>query len=186
MLRKLISKNNNPRVFAFIDNQNLNLGVQSVGWKMDWRKLRQLLRDRYGVTQAYMFMGYVPEYENMYKQMYDAGYNVILRPTVGMFAEEAERPTNTKGNIDVDLVLQVMTEYQKYDKAVIISGDGDFYSLLEFLVKNQKLLHLMTPNGRYSSLLNEFKDYLVRIDELKSQLSYKNHKPRKKPPTKKT
>ena len=181
MLRRLITKKDpQPRVFAFIDNQNLNLGVQSVGWKMDWRKLRQLLREKYHVGQAYMFMGYVPEYENMYKQMYEMGYNVILRPTVGMFANEEDRPAITKGNVDVDLVLQAMIQYRNYDKSIIVSGDGDFYGLIEYLVQNKKLLHVMTPTGKYSSLLNEFKGYIIRIDKLRAELAYKNHRPKKK------
>lgn len=180
MLHRLINKRTPKGAYAFIDNQNLNLGVQSVGWKLDWHKFRNFLTEEYGVTEAYMFIGYVPEYESMYKQMYDTGYNVILRPTVGMFAEESERPQTTKGNVDVDLVLRVMMTYEEYDKAVIISGDGDFYSLVEYLIEKNKLCKLLTPNGRYSSLLNEFGEYIVRIDKFKKQLAYKNHRPKRK------
>src|SRR6266480_2650878 len=73
-----------PRVFAFIDSQNLNLGVQKLGWKMDWRKFRQFLADKYGVTKAYMFIGYVPEFESMYEQLHQSGYSVVLKPTFDM------------------------------------------------------------------------------------------------------
>ena len=50
-----------PNTYAFIDSQNLNLGTQRMGWKMDWRKFRKFLRDKYGVSQAYMFIGYMHE-----------------------------------------------------------------------------------------------------------------------------
>lgn len=44
-------------VYAFIDSQNLNLGVRSQGWKLDWRKFRQYLRNKYNVGKAYLFIG---------------------------------------------------------------------------------------------------------------------------------
>ena len=167
------------RVYAFIDNQNLNLGVQSAGWKMDWRQLRVYLRRKYNVQQAYMFIGYMQEHEAMYKQMHSFGFNVILKPTVGMFVKEEERSFK-KGNVDVELVLQVMLELPNYDKVIIMSGDGDFYSLIDFLVKQNKLLKLMVPTKKYSSLLTAFDRYIVRVDELGSDLAYKDHTPPKK------
>ena len=45
------------KTYAFIDSQNLNLGVKSQGWKLDWRKFRQYLRNKYGVVKAYLFIG---------------------------------------------------------------------------------------------------------------------------------
>ena len=92
-------------VYAFIDSQNLNVGVQKFGWKMDWKKFRQFLTDKYGVTKAYMFIGYVPEFENMYEQLHQAGYAVVLKPTFDMTrlqptAEEKE--LRTGGNKSKD------------------------------------------------------------------------------------
>src|ERR1700742_1396672 len=73
-----------PNTYAFIDSQNLNLGVQRMGWKMDWRKFRQFLKDKYNVTQAYMFIGYLAENESLYEHMHELGYLVVLKPTVDM------------------------------------------------------------------------------------------------------
>lgn len=172
-----------PRVFAFIDNQNLNLGIQRAGWKMDWRKFREWLREEHGVTQAFMFIGYMKEHEELYTQMYEAGYNVLLKPTVGMFntAEENKEQDNApKGNVDVDLVLEAMKQWRKYDKAVIISGDGDFYTLIEHLRDKEKLGSIMVPNWKYSSLLKEFDSFLIRLDEQRSTLAYRDYKNRRK------
>ena len=173
--------------YAFIDNQNLNLGVQKFGWKMDWRKFRAFLKKKYNVEKAFMFIGYMPEHEELYTQMHDAGYLVVLKPTLEMLrtessekkdepdAEEEKRPA-PKGNIDADLVLHVMKELPNYDKAIIVSGDGDFYGVVEYLAQQGKLLHLMAPNWMYSSLLKPFEDYVVRIDQFRRQLSYRPHK----------
>lgn len=68
-----------------------------------------------------------------------------------------------KGNIDAELVLHAAKiQYDRYDKAVIVSGDGDFYCLHEFLVKNKKLLKIIIPNRKSeSSLLKPFQIYKI-------------------------
>ncbi len=194
--------NAKPNNYAFIDSQNLNLGVQKFGWKLDWRKFRQFLADRHNVSKAYMFIGYMPDNEDLYKQMQDAGYLVVLKPTLDMYSthiegapepikvikpaidaahgdepatEEHKKPA-TKGNVDAELVLYAMKELPYYDKAVIVSGDGDFYCIVEYLAEQGKLLHLMAPNWKYSSLLKPFDQYVLRIDENKRLLEYKSRK----------
>ncbi len=174
------------RVYAFIDSQNLNISVQRGGWKMDWKKFRQFLADAHGVTEAFMFIGYVPEYESLYEQMHDAGYKIVLKPTFDMTRPRAEEAKNgddkeqekrvTKGNVDADLVLWAMKELSQYDKAILVSGDGDYYSLVEYLHEQGKLLKILTPGSHYSGLYNRFDEYIVRLDHHKKELAYYDHK----------
>ena len=113
--------------FAFIDSQNLNLGIQSQGWKLDWRKFRQYLRDKYQISKAYLFIGYVDGNSPLYTYLQTVGYILIFKPTL-------ELPDGkVKGNVDAELVLHTMIEYPNYTKAMIVSGDGDFYCLVEYL-----------------------------------------------------
>lgn len=195
------SKRSAKNVYAFIDSQNLNVTVQNLGWKMDWAKFRVFLAETYGATKAFMFIGYVPEFEAMYQQMHDAGYSVVLKPTFDMTRPRADNletssePTTdhkkphtsgqgdedkkpVKGNIDADLVLWAMKEINTYDKAVIVSGDGDFYCLVEYLAEQNKLLRLLTPSGHYSRLYNAYEQYIDRIDTHRRQLAYKDYKRR--------
>jgi len=76
-----------------------------------------------------------------------------------------------KGNVDAELVLHTMIEYPNYKKAVIISGDGDFYCLIEYLVKQNKLLKIIVPNIRFSSLLRKFGYFIVNIQLFKRKLA---------------
>ncbi len=182
-----VSPNKRPqRVYAFIDSQNLNLGVQKLGWKMDWRKFRQWLADTYGVSKAFMFIGYVPEFESLYQQMHEAGYMVVLKPTFDMSKPQVEKTEkkegeekHTKGNVDADLVLWAMKEMSNYEKAIIVSGDGDFYTLIEYLAEKNRLLKILTPNRYYSSLFNKFEDFIERLDNHRRELAY--HDRPKKP-----
>src|SRR3954468_17991814 len=79
-------KKTQPTAYAFIDSQNLNLGTQRMGWKLDWRKFRKYLEDKYGVTKAYTFIGYMSENESLYEYMHELGYLVVLKPTVDVTA----------------------------------------------------------------------------------------------------
>ena len=181
---------NKQITYAFIDSQNLNLGIQKLGWKMDWKKFRKFLQEKYGVSKAFMFIGYVPEQEKMYQQLHASGYMVVLKPTYDMtkpyqehIASEEKKPEDDKhikGNIDADLVLWAMKEIGNYDKAVIVSGDGDFYSLVEYLEENNKLLKLLAPSGYYSKLYNRFDNYIDRIDKSRKELVYYDRKKRTK------
>lgn len=170
--------------YAFIDSQNLNLGSQRMGWKVDWRKFRQYLADEHGVTKAYMFIGYMSENEALYEYMHELGFLVVLKPTVDVGdkadkkeheAKEKDKPT-VKGNVDAELVLYAMKEMPNYDKALIVSGDGDFFSLAEYLDEQGKLASILTPNWQYSSLLKPFESKIIRLDKLRKQLAYHDRK----------
>lgn len=169
-------------VYAFIDSQNLNVSVQKYGWKMNWKKFRQFLADKYGVTKAFMFIGYVPEHEDIYEKMHQAGYAVVLKPTFDMSRPrpddsngKSDKPV--KGNIDADMVLWAMKEINNYDKSVIVSGDGDFFALIEYLVQQGKLLKILTPTGQYSSLFHQFDEHIERIDSHRRELAYHDRRP---------
>jgi uncharacterized LabA/DUF88 family protein len=183
-----------PTTYAFIDSQNLNLGIQRMGWKMDWRRFRQFLNDKYNVSNAYMFIGYLAENESLYEHMHELGFLVVLKPTVDMMTPRevadttppepgqpvvekvAEDKPPVKGNVDADLVLYAMKEIPNYEKAIIVSGDGDFHGLIEYLAQQGKLAQVLTPNWQYSSLLKEFESYIVRLDQQRRQLEYHDRK----------
>lgn len=184
--------------YAFIDSQNLNLGIQRLGWKMDWIKFRQFLKETYGVTNAYMFIGYMPEHEDLYMQLHDAGFMVVLKPTYDMTRphpemdpdhksdksqngkKSDEEEKHIKGNIDADLVLFAMKEWPNYNRAIIVSGDGDFYTLIEHLERYGKLQQILTPNQHYSALFNAFDKYVVTLDTKRSQLAYRDRRKSRK------
>jgi len=168
--------------YAFIDSQNLNLGVQKIGWKMDWHKFRIWLEEKYSVTHAYMFIGYMADNESLYEQMHDHGFLVVLKPTTEIKTEEGnEEKTVVKGNIDADLVLYAMKELPNYDKAVIVSGDGDFFALAEYLEQQGKLGKILTPNQRYSALLKQFETHIEGLDAHRRELAYRDRRFTRKP-----
>lgn len=94
---------------------------------------------------------------------------MVFKPTL------PDKDGEVKGNVDADLVLQVMIDYKKYDKAVIITSDGDFYSLVRYLYKNSKIRCLMSPYVKTCSVLlkKTAKEKIVFMSNLKQKLEYK-------------
>jgi uncharacterized LabA/DUF88 family protein len=167
-------------IYAFIDSQNLNLSVFTdlkkpetgeiiyQGWKLDFKRFFVYLKDKYHVEKAFLFIGWVQGNEPLYKFLENVGYQVIFKPTLD-YTEGKKRII--KGNVDAELVLHSMIEFPNYDKAIIVSGDGDYFCLVEYLEKQNKLLHIMIPNRRsYSSLLRKYSRYFVFVSDLRSKL----------------
>ena len=160
---KLQADNN----YAFIDAHNLYMSSQHWGWKLDYSKLRDLLRENYGVTVAYLFMGYRSENNEVYIDLQKKGYILIFKDTV-------QKEEEIKGNCDVDLVLHAMIDYNNYDRAVIVTGDGDFASLIRYLYQNDKLEILLVPNqSSFSNFLKRTsKEKLGYLNLLRTRLAY--------------
>lgn len=154
--------------YAFVDSQNLNLGVKSQGWDLDFTKFRRFLKDKYQVEKAYLFIGFVPGNQILYAELQKAGYICVFKPTLEYKKGNA---IYTKGNVDAELVLHAMIEYPNYEKAIIVSGDGDFYCLIEYLLKQNKLRKIIVPNTRFSSLLRKFSSFIVNIQLFKGKLA---------------
>lgn len=161
--------NNARNNYAFIDSQNLNLAIRDQGWTLDFWRFRKYLSDKYGVTKAFLFIGYLPTNQNLYTALQQYGYILIFKPTLVL------ADGKVKGNVDAELVLHAMIEYPNYQKAVIVSGDGDFHCLVKFLKSKGKLEKLIIPNrDKYSSLLREFlRDDAVFMNNSKDKLGYK-------------
>ena len=155
--------------YAFIDSQNLNLGIQKLGWKLDYRRFRVYLAEKYGVKKAYIFIGFVALNQSLYDHLQEAGFILKFKTTI------LETDVKIKWNIDADLVLRVALELNDYDKAIIVSSDGDFYSLVQYLYENNKLKVVLSPDIKNcSNLLKQTaKEKILFMNELRDKLEYK-------------
>ena len=157
--------------YAFIDSQNLNLSIREQGWILDFEKFRRYLREKYAVAKAFLFIGYVYENQNLYINLQKDGYILVFKPTLKL------PDGRVKGNVDAELVLHTMIEYNNYDKALIVTGDGDFYCLVDHLVKKDKLLKLMIPDkNRFSSLFRKMMPNIIFMNNLRQILEHERTK----------
>lgn len=152
---------------AFIDGNNLYKSGFDIGWKLDTRKFRIHLTETYQVRKAYYCIGYIPANTVLYARLQSEGYELIFKKVQYINGQP-------KGNIDAELVLKCMTQYRVYDKAVIVTSDGDFACLVKYLIQKKKLRGVIASKRMLcSDLLQEASGtYLSYLDDLRKKLEY--------------
>lgn len=130
--------------YAFIDSQNLNLGID---WDLDHARFRVYLKEKYGIVRAFMFLGYIERLGPLYRRLERAGFELVFK--------EVTRDQNgrIKGNVDVDMTLYTLVTLDAYDKAVLVTSDGDFAPLVQYLLTQDKLHRVLSPKYRTCSWL---------------------------------
>jgi len=162
-------KSNN---YAYIDGANLHRGVAGFGWKLDYARFRVWLSEKYGVTHAYLFIGLIAKYSDLYKYLQECGYTIVFKEVV------YDSDGKPKGNCDADLVLQVArdTYENKFDNAIVVSSDGDYASLIKFLQEKNKLKGILSPSipQKCSILLKRTNASITYLNGVKNKISLKN------------
>jgi uncharacterized LabA/DUF88 family protein len=165
-------ENNN---IAFVDVQNLYMGttLSDNSWKVDLFKFRIYLEKKYGAKEAYYFLGYVQEVnQEIYSEIQKAGFILVFKQhNPAMLGKK-------KGNVDTDIVFEIMKKIYKrkdFDKIILVSGDGDYKLLVDFLIEENKFKKILFPNRRYrSSLYKELSNnYFTYLDDkdIKNKIS---------------
>jgi len=173
---------------AFIDGQNLHFGTIKCNdcsekynipikeiklsdckcgkaWKVNLEKFRIYLKENYDVERAYYFLGYLEEEnDDIYKDIQEAGFIVSFRE------HHKLSKSAKKGNVDTEIVFEVMKSVidNDFDKVVLISGDGDYKKLVQYLIDKNKFAKILFPNKKFASSLynsigSEYFDYLENI-----------------------
>ena len=155
--------------FAYIDGANLHKGVADLGWKVDYKRLRLWLNNKYQVKRAYLFIGLIAKYKDLYTFLQEVGFTLVFKETT------YDGNGKAKGNCDADLVLRVVCDaYENsFDKAVIISSDGDYASLVKFLQEKEKLLTILSPSNNCSILLKRTGAKITYLDRVRSKIDSK-------------
>ena len=163
----MIRENN----FAYIDGANLHKGISSAGWKIDHRRFRVWLLEKYSIQTAYIFIGLIPKYKDLYTRLQEAGFTLVFKEVV------YDYDGKPKGNCDADLVLRAVRDVyeSEFNQALIISSDGDYAGLVSFLIKKEKCLGILSPSNQKncSVLLKRTGAKITYVQDQKGLLIYK-------------
>ncbi len=140
---------------AYIDGQNLHLGTtkREPEWEVDLARFRVFLEEKYKVKKAYYYLGYVQDgssYQNLYDAVQDAGFHLVFRE------HNSAMKGTKKGNVDSDIIFSIMKRLylqEDFDKVVLVSGDGDYKQLVDFLIEQRKFEKVLFPKQIYASSL---------------------------------
>ena len=151
-----------------VDLQDIKLSDCSCGtaWEVDLTKFRVYLKENYKVSEAYYFLGNLKDRnEELYKEIQKAGFILVFKE------HHNKAKSRKKGNIDADLVFEVMkniADNHEFNQVVLVSGDGDYKKLVNYLISKKRFRKILFPNKEFaSSLYDEFGgetfDYLENI-----------------------
>ncbi len=164
----MIPKENN---FAYIDGANLHKGVVSSAWKLDYRRFRSWVRQKFGVTDAYLFIGLMSKHADLYTSLQSTGYKLVFKEIVYDGSGKA------KGNCDADLVLQVARDYYENNlaTALLVSSDGDYAPIIRFWQEKKVSCAIVSPApiAKCSILLKRTGAPIIYLEDMKHKLWFR-------------
>lgn len=166
--------------FAYIDAANLYRGVSHLGWQLDYMKFRVWLKEKYGITHAYLFIGLVPKHKDLYTSLQEVGFTLIYKEIT------YDGDGKVKGNCDADLVLKATRDVYEnlFDQAILVSSDGDYSGLVKFLLEKNKFIAIISPavSAKCSILLKRTGARISYINDQRVLLEIKKAPEKEKAP----
>ncbi len=159
------------KTVAFIDGQNLYL---STNFKIDFKRFRVYLKDKYKVERAYYFLGFKGDETKLYTDLQEAGFILMINDRLEGLASKKV------GNVDTHLVFQCMRGFyeKEFSKVVLVSGDGDYKPMVDWLIEKQAFRALIVPSKNVSSLYRTLKvKFVDPIDNVRHKIEYKKRHP---------
>ena len=153
---------------AYIDATNLDKALRNYSkWKLDYQKFRIWLSDKYSVQRAYIFIGLVSKYKDLYTYLQNCGFELAFKDVI-------YQNGIPKGNCDSDLLMMASEHMYEGDlnKAVIVASDGDYAPLVKKLIQKGKLETILSPSpsAKCSILLKRTGAPIAYIDPQRSIL----------------
>ena len=136
------------KINIYIDGNNLYRSAKELGSEINYKKFRGWLRQKYNPSNVYLFIGLVPERAKFYEYLQECGFILIFKQTVSISG-------TIKGNCDAELVLKTVSDFytKSFFKCILITGDGDFGCLVEFLKENRAIEKILSPDENKCSIM---------------------------------
>lgn len=172
---KLLKRIDGLRVGVFIDNSNLFYAQKKSGWKIDYNKLKKLL-SKYCEVKIYNFYVAIPSkgdlsYPSTKKYLDIVGKFANLRTKPLKYIRGDDKITK-KGDVDLEIAIDVVRNIKNLDVLIIASGDSDYLELKNWVVNDNKKKILFL--GFEDNIAWEIKYcWHLFFDDLKGEIEHK-------------
>jgi uncharacterized LabA/DUF88 family protein len=124
----------NERIGLFIDGSNLYAAARALRFDIDYKRLLEFFAEKGRLIRAFYYTALMEDQEySPIRPLVDwldyNGYTMVTKPTKELTDATGRR--KIKGNMDIELAIDVMEMAENLDHVVIFSGDGDFRRLVE-------------------------------------------------------
>jgi len=166
------------RVALFIDGANLYSAARALGFDIDYRRLLKVFREKGRMVRAYYYTALVEDQEySPIRPLIDwldyNGYTIVTKPTKEFTDSTGRR--KIKGNMDIELAIDVMEMAEHLDHIVLFSGDGDFRRLVEAVQrKGVRVTVVSTVRSSPPMVADELRrqaDRFIELDSLSGDIA---------------
>ena len=171
----MISQYIKGKTAVFIDASNIYFSQKTLGWRIDFKKLLDYFKRETDLFRITFYGALNPDNERERKFhdfMEIIGYAVKHKKIKFIRdKDDHEYGGHNKGNVDVDLTIDAVHFKNDYDSFVLLSGDGDFESLLKYLKTHGKRCIVLSTKGHVSiELIRQAK--FVDFKKLRKEISF--------------
>ena len=162
------------RIALFIDGSNLYAAARALGFDIDYKRMLKVFEEKAILVRAFYYTALIEDQEfSPIRPLVDwldyNGYTMVTKP-----AKEFIDPTGRrkiKGNMDIELAIDVMEMLDHLDHIVLFSGDGDFRRLVEAAQrKGKRVTVISTVKSKPPMVADELRrqsDYFLELQDLK-------------------
>jgi uncharacterized LabA/DUF88 family protein len=148
----VVKSKKHQTVYAFIDASNIIYGAKAEGWFIDQKKLFNYLKNKFKIKKAFFYYG--KDSKNSKKEAFlrklgQIGFTLRVKE-IKRFGKRV------KANCDVDLTMDMLLKMKEYDKAVVLTGDGDFAPLFYYLQSRKKEVIIISSPKRTAREIKKF------------------------------
>lgn len=135
------AQNSNPKTGVFIDDANLYFAAKKAGWKLDLLKLKEILDKETNIVLYQYYIAIPEKWDINHKKTLSyidkiKGYATVKTKPVKYI--QTGNILAKKGDVDVEIVLDVVRNLPNLDLVIIVSGDSDYIELRKYILENKK------------------------------------------------
>lgn len=170
-------------VYVFIDVSNLWQAQKAKGKFFDYEKLRRFLKDKFDASKIEIFYytaypadgtrDYSLDDKHKFYTFLKKGLGFVVRKKplkrINIITKEGEA-IEEKGNMDVEITIDALHHLNKYDTAVLFTGDSDFLALVTYLRNSGKKVYIFSSKNNISEELRTGGDGYFDVLEVKEDI----------------
>ncbi len=166
------------RIALFIDGSNLYNAARSLGFDIDYKRLLEYFSSKGRMIRAFYYTAVLDDQEySPIRPLVDwldyNGYTMVTKPTKEFTDSQGRR--KIKGNMDIELAIDVMEMAERIDHIFLFSGDGDFRRLIEAIQrKGVRASVVSTVRSQPPMVADELRrqaDTFIELQDLSNEIA---------------
>ena len=160
------------RIYVFIDSANILYSQRTLGWRVDYQKLREYLEKECDLRGLYFYTGKIGKdhkQRRFLEKMINYGYQVKSKEV--KMIKIAPNIYERKGDLDAELIIDALKNIDNFDTCILMSGDSDFAPLVDELKTKGKRVIVVSSKHHISKELIERAKY-INLKKLKNQILF--------------